>query len=63
MGHTLYNINGAPIGYSNVIEVAFDSKGKASGYKKYTYSNFDSDLWNETHLNESLFILQRRFRI
>ena len=52
MGHTLYNINGAPIGYSNVIEVAFDSKGKASGYKKYTYSNFDSDLWNETHLNE-----------
>lgn len=55
MGYTLFNANGAPIGYSNVIEVAFDSKGKASGYKKYAYSNFDTDLWDESHLNDLPF--------
>ncbi len=35
--------HGAIVGYSEVTEIAYDSKNRLNGYTTYKYSNFDSD--------------------
>lgn len=40
------------VGYSSVFEETIDANGKSQGYVHYRYSNYDRDIWGETHLNE-----------
>ena len=43
-----YNSQGSHIGYSEVIE----AQGNNYGYTRYTYTNFDTDLWGQSHMDE-----------
>ncbi|MDR3339241.1 MAG: hypothetical protein LBT25_03935, partial [Candidatus Symbiothrix sp.] len=42
------------IGYSSVIEETVDASGNSAGYVRYRFSNYDTDVWGETHLDETL---------
>ncbi|MBO5186682.1 MAG: RHS repeat protein [Prevotella sp.] len=46
------NLNTPDVGYSCVIEETLDKNGESLGYVKYRYSNYDMDLFGETHGNE-----------
>lgn len=47
-----FNTPGNHIGYSEVVEVQKDAQGNANGYTKYTFTNFDKDIWGNKHLDE-----------
>lgn len=48
--------NTAPIvGYSTVFEETFDKDGKSLGYIKYCFSNYDNDIYGESHLDENSY--------
>ena len=47
-----YNNESSPIGYSEVIAAEKNTQGTSNGYTKYTYTNFDTDIWGETHMDE-----------
>jgi hypothetical protein len=47
------NDNTPFIGYSSVIEQTLDANGNSNGYVRYQFSNYDEDVWGETHLDES----------
>lgn len=57
----LINAYGSHIGYSNVIELARDATGKVLGYKITGFTNFDTDIWGESHPNE-LFICGGKYQ-
>lgn len=40
------------VGYSSVFEETLDASGKSQGYIHYQYSNYDKDIWGESHLDE-----------
>jgi hypothetical protein len=46
------NDNTPFIGYSSVIEETLDSVDNSNGYVRYRFSNYDTDIWGETHLDE-----------
>ena len=46
------NLNTPDVGYSCVIEETLDKNGESLGYVKYRYSNYDTDIFGETHGNE-----------
>lgn len=43
------NYNSPDVGYSCVIEETLDSAKVSQGYIKYRYSNYDTDIWGNTH--------------
>lgn len=43
------NYNSPDVGYSCVIEETLDSANVSQGYIKYRYSNYDTDIWGNTH--------------
>jgi len=47
------NFNSPDVGYSCVIEETQDSVGISQGYVKYRYSNYDSDIYGQSHFDES----------
>jgi len=47
------NLNAPIVGYSCIIEETLDSLGRSQGYVKYKYSNYDTDIWGESHYDES----------
>jgi len=47
------NYNSPDVGYSSVIEEITDSNGLSIGYVKYNYSNYDADIYGNTHLDEN----------
>ena len=47
-----YNTQGSHIGYSEVYEVLKDNNGNSNGYTKFTYTNFNSDIWGISHPDE-----------
>jgi hypothetical protein len=54
-----YNSQGSHIGYSEIVEisttaatVAESSPSNANGYTIYTFTNFDNDIWEESHMDE-----------
>lgn len=40
------------ISYSSVIEDFVDENNKSKGYIRYTFSNYDKDIWDNTHMDE-----------
>lgn len=46
------NHNSPNVGYSYVIEETLNSDHASQGYIKYHYSNYDSDIYGQTHLDE-----------
>jgi YD repeat-containing protein len=46
------NASGSHIGYSEVVEVAKNAANETNGYIVYKFSNFDTDIWGATHLDE-----------
>lgn len=45
--------NDSPIiGYSSVFEKSMDVSGNSLGYVHYQYSNYDEDIWGNSHLDE-----------
>lgn len=48
-----YNVEGSHIGYSQVVEVMRHPTGEGTnGYKIYEFSNFETDVWGNEHLDE-----------
>lgn len=47
------NDNSPCVGYSSVFEETKDASGKVQGYVHSQFSNYDSDIWGDTHLDES----------
>lgn len=47
-----FNTPGSHIGYSEVVEVQKNAQGMANGYTKHTFTNFDTDIWGNSHLDE-----------
>ncbi|MDR0230685.1 MAG: hypothetical protein LBI82_01010 [Dysgonamonadaceae bacterium] len=43
------NQKGPHVGYSTVIEESVDSKNNSLGFIRYRYTNYDRDIWGETH--------------
>ncbi len=50
------NNNTPVVGYSNVIEETIDSDNNSNGYVRYQFSNYDQDIWGNSHLDESYLI-------
>lgn len=51
---TSANNQASPIvGYSNVIEETLDGDGNRLGYVKYNFSNYDLDIYGNTHFDET----------
>lgn len=46
------NQNSPNVGYSSVIEEVSDAQGNVLGYTKYNFSNYGTDIYGETHLDE-----------
>jgi len=46
------NLNSPVVGYSCVIEEALDAAGCSEGYIKRRYSNYDADIYGNTHPDE-----------
>lgn len=46
------NQNSPDVGYSCVIEETLDATGQSMGYKKYRYSNYDTDIFGLSHLDK-----------
>jgi len=46
------NDNTPFIGYSSVIEETLDSNYNSNGYVRYRFSNYDTDIWGESHFDE-----------
>lgn len=53
------NLISPVVGYSCVIEETLDADGHSQGYIKRSYSNYDADLYGDTHLMNRLFIPMR----
>ncbi|OJJ23399.1 hypothetical protein BKI52_03295 [marine bacterium AO1-C] len=47
-----FNTPGNHIGYSEVVEVQKNAQGIANGYTKHTFTNFDTDIWGNSHFDE-----------
>ncbi|GHV43031.1 hypothetical protein FACS1894180_0930 [Bacteroidia bacterium] len=41
------------ISYSSVIEQTIDGDGNSNGYTRYKYTNFDTDIWGEKHMDRN----------
>ena len=52
-GFNVSNTNDPVIGYSSVIEETTDAQGHSTGYVRYRYTNFDQDIWGETHTDQN----------
>ncbi len=46
------NDDSPAVGYSSVYEEDVDASGNSLGYVRYRYSNYDKDIWGESHLDE-----------
>lgn len=46
------NDDSPAVGYSSVYEEDVDADGNSLGYVRYRYSNYDKDIWGESHLDE-----------
>ncbi|MBB4044503.1 YD repeat-containing protein [Bacteroides reticulotermitis] len=49
------NLNTPDVGYSCVIEETFDKDNKSQGYIVRRYSNYDMDIYGDTHYDERAF--------
>ena len=49
------NLNTPDVGYSCVIEEAFDKDNKSQGYIVRHYSNYNEDIYGNTHYDELAF--------
>lgn len=49
------NMNSPDVGYSSVIEETFDKDNKSMGYIRYRYSNYDADIFGQTHTDENFY--------
>lgn len=47
------NLNSPVVGYSCVIEETLDASGRSQGYIKRRYSNYDADIYGDTHFDEA----------
>ena len=45
--------NTPDVGYSSVIEERVDATGQSVGFIRYRYSNFDNDIWGDSHMDSS----------
>lgn len=52
---SITNENSPVVGYSYVIEEQLDSLGNSVGYTRFTYSNYDMDIYGGTHLDVPAF--------
>lgn len=60
----LYCKPGYHVGYSTVVESQENENGEINGYTEYKFTNFNSDIWGESHLDEMpLSILNETFHI
>jgi len=48
------NNNSPHVSYSTVIEETIGKDGNSNGFTKYKYSNYDEDIWGESHGDEPL---------
>ncbi|MCL2311768.1 MAG: hypothetical protein FWC41_04665 [Firmicutes bacterium] len=46
------NNNSPVVGYSSVIEETVDNNSNSQGYIRYTFTNYDEDIWGNTHFDE-----------
>lgn len=46
------NRTDAHITYSAVIEQSIDANGRSNGFVRYKYTNYDTDIWGEKHMDE-----------
>lgn len=44
-----FNTAGNHLGYSEVVEVSLDRSGATNGFTKYKYTNFETDIWGNSH--------------
>lgn len=49
------NMNSPNVGYSSVIEERLDSAGRSSGWTKYIFSNYGTDIYGDSHNDENAF--------
>ena len=47
------NSGGVIVGYSKVEETQKDETGEVNGHKHFTFTNFDTDIWGNSHKDES----------
>lgn len=47
------NHNSPHVGYSSVIEQTFNAEGQQLGYTRYRYSNYDTDIFGDSHPDEA----------
>jgi YD repeat-containing protein len=47
-----YNSSSNIVEYSEVIEKDYDYEGKSNGFKKYTYTSYDLDIWGDKHMDK-----------
>lgn len=47
-----FNVPGSHIGYSEVTEVSRNLTSGTSGYTKFKFTNFDTDIWGQSHPDE-----------
>lgn len=48
----IYCKPGYNVGYSTIVESQEDNNGNINGYTEYKFTNFNSDIWGESHLDE-----------
>lgn len=46
------NLNSPVVGYSYVIEETLDAAGNSQGYIRHSFSNYDTDIFGNTHFDE-----------
>lgn len=52
-GPPVTNFNTPDVGYSSVTEEMLDAGGNTLGYVRYRYSNYDRDIYNNEHLDDT----------
>lgn len=50
------------ITYTSVIESQTDKSGNANGYTKYTFTNYEKDIWGNTHFDEPPFYFSSEYK-
>lgn len=51
-GSSSTNMNSPHVGYSTVFEETMDKNGNCLGYVKYQFSNYDTDIYGQSHQDE-----------
>lgn len=54
-GAPVTNLNSPDVGYSSVIEETLDKDGRSLGYVLYRFSNYDTDIYGNSHMDENAF--------